>query len=62
MKFCITFFESKFEIDILPIKENSQTAVFNWTIHNMNTFFFVKSWDKNDYLVNLMLNLLYYFH
>jgi hypothetical protein len=43
MKFRIIFFESKFEIDILPIKENSQIAVFNWTTYNIITFFFEKS-------------------
>ena len=43
MKFRIIFFESKFELDILPMKENSQNAVFNWMVHNMITFFFVKS-------------------
>jgi hypothetical protein len=43
MKFRIIFFESKFEIDIVLIKENSQIAVFNWITYNIITFFFEKS-------------------
>jgi hypothetical protein len=43
MKFRFIFFESKFEIDIVLIKENSQIAVFNWTTYNIITFFFEKS-------------------
>ena len=30
-------------LDILPIKENSQITVFNWTTYNIITFFFEKS-------------------